>query len=156
MSANTTQSLSQDKFLTLSANMLNQAFLENTRTKAKSVYRQLVDGKTVILMNVEMDDESTTRFDLAMDCSAYQGSLNFSAFRANLTQLIFNLGESVKQGDPIPVFTLEDESSSKIFGVTALCHEGDQTNVMALSADMSEERPSVLLKLMYLDHEQGS
>ena len=154
MSASTTHSLSQDKFLTMAANLLYKAFLENSRTKAKNVYKELLDKKEVPLTTVKMEDQSTIRFDVALDHSDYRGALNFGAFRANVTQLISSLGQALQKEETVPVFTSQDGSESVIFGVTALSREADETNVMVLSADISATRPTVLLKLMYLDHEQ--
>ena len=112
--------------------------------------RELVAFQTT----VEMEDKSSVRFDVALDHSEYQGSLNFGAFRANVTQLISSLGEALQKGEPVPVFTAQDDTAAVIFGVTALSQEADKTNVMVLSANMAADQPSVLLKLMYLDHEQ--
>jgi hypothetical protein len=138
----------------MAANLLYKAFIENSRTRAKNVYREIMAGKTVGLTTVEMEDKSTIRFDIALDCSEYRGTLNFGAFRSNLTQLIGSFGESLKNKEPVPIFTAQNDSEEVIFGVTALSQEAGHTNIMVLSADMSPQRPSVLLKLMYLDHEQ--
>jgi hypothetical protein len=154
MSASTTHSLSQDKFLTLAANLLYKAFLGNSRTQAKNVYKELAQGKTACLTTVQMEDKSTVRFDIALDHSEYRGTINFGAFRSSVTLLISSLSESLKEAEKIPVFSAHGDSNVMIFGVTAVTREAENANVMVLGADMAADRPSVLLKLMYLDHEQ--
>ena len=88
MPVNKTQSVPQDQFLTMAANLLYKSFLESSRTKAKNVYKELVAGKTLPLTTVEMADKSTVRFDIALDHSEYRGNINFGAFRSSLTLLI--------------------------------------------------------------------
>jgi hypothetical protein len=154
MSSNSTQSIPQDKFLTMAANLLYKAFLDSSRTHAKNIYKELVAGKLIPLTTVQMEDKSTVRFSVALDHSEYQGSLNFGAFRSSLTLLISSLGESLGKEDEITVFSAHQDPNAMIFGVTAVTREEKQPNVMVLGADMSADNPTVTLKLMYIDHKQ--
>jgi hypothetical protein len=154
MSASNTQSVPQEQFLTMAVNLLHKGLIENSRTQAKNVYKEIVAGKTVALTNVRMENDSVTRFDLALDHSEYRGGLNFGAFRASLTMLISSLGESLHEKKAITTFSAHDDSNMMIFGVTGVTKEAEDPNVMVLGAEMSADRPTVLLKLMYLDHKQ--
>ena len=154
MSASTTHSLSQDKFLTMAANILYKALLESSRTQAKNIYKELVRGKTARLTTVQMEDKSTVRIDVALDHSEYRGTINFGAFRSSLTLLISRLSENLKKEEEITVFSAHGDPNVMIFGVTAITRGDETPNVMVLGADMAADRPSILLKLMYLDHEQ--
>ena len=40
------KSLPTDKFLTMAVNLLNRALLESTRTDAKKLFRQVLEGRT--------------------------------------------------------------------------------------------------------------
>ena len=154
MSTNKTQSIPQDKFLTMAANLLYKGFLDSSRTKAKNVYKELAAGKVVTLTTVQMEDKSTVRFDIALDTSEYKGIINFGSFRSSLTMLISSLGEKLKQKEEVTVFSAQHDPDVMIFGVTAVTKEAQEANIMVLGADMAGDRPSVLLKLMYIDHEQ--
>jgi hypothetical protein len=154
MAATQNQSISQEQFLTLSVNLLNKAFLEATRTKAKNLYREISEGALVPLTRVQMEDGSLVRFDLRLDQSEFRGRLNYGSFRASLTTLIANLVEALRNKKPIKVFHAEHERQVMIFGVTAPTVEEGRANVMVLGADISEGQPSVMLQLMYLDPEQ--
>jgi hypothetical protein len=154
MSAIQTQSVPQDKFLTMAANLLYKAFFESSRTQAKNLYKELVSGETRPLTTVRMEDKSTVRFDVALEYSEFIGAMSFGAFRTSLTLLINSLGETLEKGKEITVFSSHDDPNSIIFGVTSVTREIDDPNVMVLGANMAGEGPSVLLRLMYLDHKQ--
>ena len=69
------QSISQEKFLLMCVNLLHKVFFEAPRTDAKKAYRQLEEGNTILLTTVQMEDKSTVRFHLALDCSEFRGKL---------------------------------------------------------------------------------
>ena len=154
MSSSTSHTLPQDQFLTIAGNLLLKAFIENSRTQAKNVYKELVQGKTAILTTIQMEDKSRVRFDVSLDHSEFRGSINFGAFKTSLTLLITSLSESLKAEEQITVFSSENDPNAMIFAVTGLTQDSDTPNIMVLGADMSPDRPSVTLKLMYIDHEQ--
>lgn len=154
MTGDNTQSIPQDQFLIMAGNLLHRAFVDSTRTKAKSIYREMAAGKIVSLTSVEMEDKSSVRFDIALDHSEYLGSINFGAFRSSVAVLIASLGENLKKEEQIKVFTEQDNPNAMIFGVTAVTQESKEPNIMVLGADMTSGNASVLLKLMYINHEQ--
>lgn len=149
-----TQSIPQDKFLTLSVNLLSRAFLEASRTDAKNLYRKLNEGARVALTRIEMEDKSQVRFDVRLDCSEFRGRLNYGSFRASLTTLIANLVEVLRDRKKVKVFHAEHDRNVMIFGVTAATVEDNVTNVMVLGADASDGQPAVMLQLMYLNPDQ--
>ena len=100
MSTTQSQSIPQDKFLTMAANLLYRALLEPSRTEAKKHYRELEQGGSLHLTDVRMEDQSTVRFMLALDQSELNGKLNYGAFRASVATLIHNIGEQLKGEDP--------------------------------------------------------
>ncbi|MEQ8515529.1 MAG: hypothetical protein RIC38_07990 [Chromatocurvus sp.] len=154
MAATQTQSIPQDKFLTLSVNLLNKVFLEASRTDAKNLYREISEGAPVALTRVQMEDKSEVRFDLRLDHSEFRGRLNYGSFRASLTTLIANIVEALRDRKPVKVFHADHDRNIVIFGITAPTVEDNEANVMVLGADASEGQPSVMLQLMYLDPDQ--
>ena len=154
MAATQTQSIPQDKFLTLSVNLLNKVFLEASRTDAKNLYREISEGAPVALTRVQMEDKSEVRFDLRLDHSEFRGRLNYGSFRASLTTLIANIVEALRDKKPVKVFHADHDRNVVIFGITAPTVEDHEANVMVLGADASEGQPSVMLQLMYLDPDQ--
>lgn len=154
MSRVETQSMSREQFLTMAVNLLHRAFVEEKRTTAKRLFRDVLDGKRVALTNVQMEDKSTVRFDIALDCSEYDGSLNFGAFRASLVSLLGNLATTLKEKREISTFGAQGNEENMIFGVTGVTVERDIPSVMVLSAITNSPDASVLLRLMYLDYQQ--
>ena len=148
------QSIPQDTFLRMSANLLHKAFQEASRTQSKNLFRDLNEGRTVALTQVKMEDESLLRFDLAIDCTEFRGNLNFGAFKASVQVLIGNLAKALEEGKELPVYTAEGNTDTLLFGCTAVTVEKDQPNVMVLGADTATAEGVVKLNLMYLNPEQ--
>lgn len=147
-------SLPRDQFLTVAVNLLHKVFIEAGRTDAKNLYRALAEGKRVALTNLKMEDGSSVRFDLNLDHSEFDGSLNYGAFRASLRALLGNLAHALQEEKEIQTFTADGGKTQTIFGVTGVTVEEDTPAVMVLAADSSDSQPAVLLQLMYLDHTQ--
>lgn len=148
------QTISREKFLTMSVNLLYKAFLESRRTEAKQVFRDMLAGKSVPLTNVQMEDRSLVRFDVALDYTLYRGKLNFGSFRAGLALLVARLSDALREQRDITVFTAEHDPNTMIFGVTSVTWEDGEPSVLVLGADSSQGRGSVELRLQYLDPEQ--
>jgi len=154
MAQHQTQTIPREKFLLMSVNLLHKAFLETTRTNAKNVYKEMAEGKIVHLTNVQMEDRSTVRFDLALDHTEYRGKLNFASFRNSLTVLIAQLTEALRAKKNITVFTADNDPNVMIFGVTGVTMQDGKPSVLVLAADAGSDQASVMLKLLYLDHSQ--
>jgi len=154
MSTSQTQTIPREKFLIMATNLLHRTLLDVPRTRAKNVFKEMGKGQVFHLTTVEMEDKSTVRFDVTLDHSEFRGKINFSAFRSSLALLVGNLVQSLEDNRDITVFSAENDSNVMIFGVTAVTREGENINVMVLGADASDGQPSILLRLMYLDHSQ--
>jgi len=149
-----TQTLPRNQFLTISVNLLHRAFMQENRTKAKNLFKEIASGKRVPLTNVQMEDKSTVRFDLSLDHSEYQGTLNFGAFKASLGVLLGNLANAVQQQQDINTYGAEGNPENMIFGVTGVTVEREVPSVMVLSANTGGRDAAVMLRLMYLDYQQ--
>jgi len=154
MSRSRIQSIPQEKFLLVAANLLQQALIEATRTEAKKSYNELLLGNSLPLAAVRMEDDSTAVFHLSLSHSEFQGRLNFSAFRASVSALVGNIIRTLREQKAIKVFNAMNGGSAMIFGITAVTVESRQTNVMVLAADSRKEDDVTTLQLMYLDPTQ--
>lgn len=154
MSKSENQTIPREQFLTMATNLLHRSLLEPSRTEAKNLYRTMTKGDHIHLTTVEMQDKSRVRFDLAFDHTEFRGNVNFSAFRSSLALLLSNLVKVLTDKTDVTVFSAENDPNVMVFGVTAVTEENGQANVMVLGADSSEGQPSVLLRLMYIDHSQ--
>jgi|TARA_R100000005_G_scaffold77213_1_gene44426 hypothetical protein len=154
MAQNPTKSIPRDQFLTIAVNLLYKAFLENRRTEAKNVFRDLATGRSVHLTNVVMEDKSQVRFDVALDHSEFRGKLNFGAFRSSLAMLVAQLSDALRAGKDIKVFSEQNNPDNVVFGLSAATEEEGEVNVMVLGADSNAARGSIELRLQYLDPAQ--
>jgi len=154
MAQSQTQSIPREKFLTLSVNLLHRAFIESARTDAKNMFRQVSGGEAVHLSTVQLEDKSTSRFELSLDQSEFRGKLNYGAFRASLASLIANITQTLRDEKDFPVFNAQENADTMIFGITAVTVEQDTPNVMVLGAEMGGQGGATTLRLMYLDPAQ--
>lgn len=154
MASNQSQSIPRDQFLTMAINLLHRAFIEANRTEAKNLFKSVAEGKVVPLTKVEMQDKSVIRFDVSLDHSEFRGTLNFSAFKNSLATLLANLVGALQDGQKIPSFTAQGNDKNQIIGITAVTVEDEIPAVMVLSVQTSDREPAVMLRPMYLDHEQ--
>ncbi len=148
------QSIPQEKFLLIAANLLHRTFVDTPRTTAKGVYRDLMSGRPVYLTTVQMEDKSTVPFHLALEHAEYCGKLSYGAFRSSVAVLINNIMQQLQEKKPVKVFTAAQNADNLVFGVTAVTVNDERPNVMMLGADVSGSNGAMLLRLSYFDPEQ--
>ena len=148
------KSLPTDKFLTMSVNLLNKALLESTRTDAKKLFRQILEGREVAITHLEMEDKSLVRVDLALYHNEFPGKLNFRAFRQGLAVLLTNAVEALKTPEDLRTFRSEENPNAVLFGLTGIVIDDDVPSVLALGVETGRGDPSILLQLSYLDPKQ--
>ena len=146
-----TQSIPHEQFLLICINLLHRAFIESARTDAKNVYREISSGKAIHLTTVEMEDKSTSRFNLSLDQSEFRGKLNYGAFRASLSTLLSNITQALRNEKDIKLFDNGQADNCMIFGIMAVTVEEDQANVMVLGAEPGGPGGGTLMRLMYLE-----
>ncbi len=154
MQGTKSSSLSADKFLTVSVNLLNRAILEATRTDAKKIFRALTEGQTIALTQLELEDKSTVRVDLSLNHTLYPGRLNFRGFRTSLSLLLRNAVEALQDPGSLRTFRNEENPDSMLFGLTAVVVDNGVPSVMALGVESARGDASVLLQLSFLDPKQ--
>ena len=145
-------SLSRDKFLTVANNVIYKSLLEAQRTDAKNIYRAVSEGNRVALMNIRMDEESESRFDLTLDHSEFRGKLNFGAFRASVQALVGSVSELIQGEKEITTFT-DEVSGNMLFGVPGFTQEGQHFNALMLAVDVAVAG-TVVLRLQYMNPDQ--
>ena len=148
------QTIPKEKFLLIAMNLLHREFIAATRTDAKNLFKEILDGRTVPITKVQMEDNSRVKFSLALDYSEYQGRLNYGAFRAGLATLLGNISQALQEDRDVAVFNPEQRPASMLFGITGVTVEDDKPRVLVLGADVGSGGPAVTLRLMYLDHHQ--
>ena len=133
--------------------MLYKTLLEAPRTSSKKLFKAIGDGRKVSLLDVRINEDTSLRFDLALDQSEFRGGrLNFAAFRNSLTVLVGTLSEALKKEAEVSVFT-EQTDGSMLFGVPGVTRDEEHVNVLMLGVDLRGPG-SVLLKLQYIDPDQ--
>ena len=83
------QTLTDEQFATISANVLHQTLIEVSRTVGKRIFRELEAGKRVALTQLRMEDEGQVRLDLTLDHTEFRGGAQFFAIQR------FNFGIAV-------------------------------------------------------------
>lgn len=154
--------LEANQLATIAANLLNDGVLEADRTTAKRIFRELEGSRKVTLTHLKMEDGGTVRMDLAMDARAFNGSLNFSAWRDGVLALVARLSDDLREGKPLPVFkpldtdeqaSDADNNLNLIGSVGGTNHDG-MINAIMLGLSPDPERPIVTFSLVYVDPDQ--
>jgi hypothetical protein len=143
-----------ERFLTVTGNVLHKVLVEAQRADAKRVFRDIIDGKRVALLNVKMDDDTEVRFDLSLDHSQFGGDrLNFRYFRNSVTSLLGAIGRVLEDKANVPMFT-EEGGGTMLMGVPGMTQDAGQTNLMMLAVDVRQPG-CVHLKLQYMEPAQA-
>jgi hypothetical protein len=148
------KSIPKDKFLVMSVNLLHRQFIEAGRTEAKRDYREIAEGRSLVMTSVQMEDNSKILFRLSLDQTEFAGDLRFSAFRTGLNSLLANISMALQEEKDVPVFTQDDQPGCILFGISSVTVQDDRVSVLALGADMEGRPGTVTLRLMYLDPSQ--
>ncbi|MEY2909521.1 MAG: hypothetical protein RLZZ602_2044 [Pseudomonadota bacterium] len=153
------QQIDSNKFATIAVNLLHRGIIESGRTTAKRIFRALEEEQRVKLTTLKMEDGGTIQMDLIMDARAFNGNLNYSAWRDGVLALIAKMSDELRAGQQVPVFypmdppeSLPDEmTNTKLFGaVGATVHDGVM-NALMLGVQPDPNRPVVTLQLTYVD-----
>ncbi len=152
MSGVAQHTISNEKFLTMSTNLLAKLFFDSSRTDAKRAFQELCDGKKVGVSRVKMDDESTLDVLLTLNCDEYCGKISFSSFRSQLGLLLQRFVDVLKEEQPVPVME-EQGGNAAIFKLPILHADNEIVNALILGwAPLAAGQ--LELRLMYLDPEQ--
>jgi hypothetical protein len=147
-----THSIAPEKLLTMSANILHQAFFTGMRLDAKRRYQFLESGRSVFLLKVRMEDGSELEVNLRLDCHELHGKLNFSAFRRLIGRLLTAVTQKLSEKQPLNIFS-NDEQQRWVFLIPALYQTGDDVNMLVLAVELNQ--PGTLsLELLFIDPSQ--
>lgn len=155
MSVTTQQTIPQDKFLRIAVNLLYKGIIDVPRTRAKRLFAELDEGRTVALAHMTMDEQGgEVRVDLNLNKSEFRGRLNFGAFKASVATLIAEATQALQAEKAVPVFTAEGRDSHILFGVIGVTVEDEQPNALGVTVDTGGPAGVINLTLMYLDPAQ--
>lgn len=154
--------IDSNQFATIAVNLLHRGILEADRTTAKRIFRELEEGRTVGLTNLKMEDGGMLRWDLTLDARAFQGSLNFSAWRDGVLALVARMSDELREGKSLTVFhpldaedqLPDDMVGHKLFGTMGITVHDGTVNTLLLGARPDPEKPIVTLQLVYVDPAQ--
>jgi hypothetical protein len=146
------QTITLDKLLTISINLLHQAFGDTTRLLAKRRFQYLESGKSVYLATVRMDDGSELKVNVKLDRTELQGKLNFSAFRQLLAQLVGACAQQLESGQPLNTFSDQDEKRW-VYLIPALYYSDAALNMLVAGVNMRQPG-ELTIELMFVDPEQ--
>lgn len=153
MSLYRNHSITPEKLLILSTNVLQQAFFAGARLDAKRRYQFLDRGQTLFLIKLRLDDGSELEVNLRLDRSELRGKLNFAAFRQLVGQLIVECVERLDKKQALNLMS-EDGKQRSVFMIPAGQQAEDKlVNVLVLGFELT--RPgTLLLELMFVDPDQ--
>ncbi|MDB6060444.1 MAG: hypothetical protein JWM78_547 [Verrucomicrobiaceae bacterium] len=147
-----TQSVSAEKLLTISINLLHQAFGDTTRLLAKRRFQYLENGKSVYLAHVKMEDDSQLKVNVKLERSELKGKLNFSAFRQVVAHLLGACAQQIESKQQLNTFSDTDEKRW-IYLIPALYQSDVAQNMLVLGVNLRQPG-ELTLELMFVDPTQ--
>ena len=136
----------------LSANILNNLFIKASKDSAKSVFKDLKQGKNFPLGDVTIQGKIKSAFDLDMDYSEFKGpGFNFDAFHLALTSILKQIDIVFKKKGDLNMLSSED--NTLIFNLPGAITIKDQLNVMVLGIALGNLE-KITIKLMFMEPEQ--
>jgi hypothetical protein len=146
------QAISAEKLLTISINLLHQAFGDTTRLLAKRRFQYLENGKSVYLATVRMEDGSELKVNVKLDHSELKGKLNFGSFRQLAAQLTGACVRELESGQALNIFSEQDEKRW-VYLTPALYQNETALNMLVLGANLRQPG-ELTIELMFVDPEQ--
>ena len=127
---------------------LNQRFYAGSRDAAKQAYQELVDGKLIPLMRIEMEDATEVICELALDTSEYVGKLNFGRFRKGLAMMMLGIKNRLDKEQELNI--MHSENGEMLFNIPGVLQSDDGTNVIVCGLrQLAAGR--LTIRLMYIN-----
>lgn len=151
-----------NQFATIAVNLLHRGIIEADRTTAKRIFRALEEGRTVTLTNLRMEDGGMIRVDLTLNAEAFNGTLNFSAWRDGVLALIAQMSDELRAGNAVPLFhpigpeekLPGDIIGSTLYGTLGATVHGETLNTLMMAVRPDPAQAAVTLQLQYVDPNQ--
>lgn len=138
------------QFLAALNDNLNNRFYAQSRSNAKILFQQLLEGEAQPFMRIGVADSGDIVCDLLLDHSEHVGKISFSQFRKALAMMMLNIKERVDAQRPLNLMT--SENGEILFNIPGVLQGADATNVMVCGVAQSGPGRATA-KLMYLNPE---
>lgn len=142
------------ELVNLSCNLLHQGFIKNKKEHARSMYKDLKNGKNIIPGAITIGDKLELNLKLALDVSAFKGpSLSFPAFEIALKSMLVNLGDKLKNKKDLNILT--SENGAMLFNCPGVVQTTEtQFNVMVMTIEPQFEKKELILRLLFVNPDQ--
>ncbi len=144
--------ISLAELVNLSAKILDQLFIRAPKDKAKPVFKDIKDGKSVNLGTVTFGKLIESKLDLTLDYSEFRGPrFNFDAFQEALHGILKQISDTFKTKGNLNV--LSNDQAGVIIHLPGVIRLGEQYNVMLLSYDLKNLN-NIKVNLIFVDPSQ--
>ncbi|GIX30835.1 MAG: hypothetical protein KatS3mg124_1307 [Porticoccaceae bacterium] len=142
-----------EHLLALAVQGLDQALLRAPKARARRLYKELREGRTVDFGTLTASDRRfpPVRLKLALDHSQFVGFLTLPLFRQALADLLRGLATRLSRREEIRLFEAEGGGEVIAF-VPGLVGDGHHLNVLVLGIVPGPSQ--AVLKLQFLDPDQ--
>ena len=154
MADNTIQTqINIDQLLTMSLQGLDGLFFKAHKDKAKKLYKEIYDGKSVNFGSLTFKDNKLPplKLKLALDRSEFVGHLTFHIFKFALQQTLRHLAQKLEKKADLNIFT-GDDSDEIIVLTPGLVQQDEIVNVLVVGITPAHQ--AAVIKLQFLDPEQ--
>lgn len=136
----------------IAANILDQLFIRAPKDKAKNMFKDIKQGKTVPLGKIKIQESLNPPLQLSLDYSEFRGpGFNFDAFSAALKGILSRVSEHMQAKKDFDVLSSEDGTA--LIHLPGIIQIQDQYNVMLMALELGTLE-KITLKLMFVDPSQ--
>ena len=142
------------ELLTAIHNQLNRRFFQTRKNDAKQLFLAIQSGKEIPFMEIAIADRGEVHCHIALDCSLFDGKLNFGLFRnalaVHLHRVADKLGKNkLDKKESLNTFTNE-ETGDRIFHIPGVIEAHGKLNILVTG--ISQREPGKMtICLMFLD-----
>jgi len=151
--ANEEVKLNIEQLLTMALQGLDHLFFKVHKEKAKKLYKEISDGRSVAFGSLNFENEKLPplKLKLALDQSEFVGHLTFHLFKTALQQTLRQLARKLEKKQDLNILNAAESQEVVIFTPGIIQHD-DKINVMVVG--IAPAHQSATIKLQFLDPEQ--
>ncbi len=144
--------LPPEQLLDITLRLLDGYLLAPDKAKGKQRFRELLAGEPAKLAELEVNEESSLRFALALDSSEYIGKLSFSPFKKHLQSLLGQIMLHLKD-KKLPSLMSDESGTRNLLKVAGHIPNDDKGNILMLTYNSS--MPGIMiLELQFFEPSQ--
>lgn len=140
------------ELVNMSANVLDQLFINAPKDKAKLTFKNMKNGNKQSLGQITINNSIVAPVDITLDYSEFRGpGFNFDVFIAALRSILGQLSEKFRAKAELNILSSDD--NTQLIHLPGIVNINNQFNVMVLAIALGT-LDKITISLMFVDPDQ--